>query len=128
MAKLYACGLFETCYKLVMSYLMNRNQRVKIGDNRSDWIDDLKDVPLGSKHGPILFNVFINNISIQLETCTIMPMIILFVAMVMTFRTLKSVMENAIFIDTNWLEDSHMKVNPDKFQAIVLGNKDNVND
>ena len=59
-AKLHAYGLSEKCCK--MSYLMNRKQRVKLGDTRSDWIDVLKGVPRGSILGPILFNVFINDI------------------------------------------------------------------
>ena len=41
------------------SYL--RKQRVKIGNGTSEWADILKGVPQSSILGPILFNIFLND-------------------------------------------------------------------
>ena len=62
LAKIYAYGVnIESC-KLIASYLHNRHHRVKIRDKRSDWLQIERGVPKGSTMGPLLFNIFINDI------------------------------------------------------------------
>ena len=44
-AKLSAYGLSNDSYNLLMSYLSDRKQHVKIGNSRSSWSEIIKGVP-----------------------------------------------------------------------------------
>ena len=74
-----ANGLSEKTCALISSYLSGRRQQVRLGPRCSDWCDIIKGVPQGSILGPLIFNIFMNDIFHVLDRsplCIIMLMTI----------------------------------------------------
>ncbi len=61
-AKLDAYGFSENALIYIYSYLKGRKQAVKIGNVISELLEILSGIPQGSILGPILFNIFINDL------------------------------------------------------------------
>ena len=66
-AKLHAYGFSFETLTFLNSYLRNRKQCVKINNICSDFLKILSGVPQGSILGPILFNIFLNDLFLCLK-------------------------------------------------------------
>ena len=66
-AKLEAYGLRNGSLNLLLDYLSFRKQRTKVGSAYSKWSNIRRGIPQGSILGPLLFNIFINDIFMIIE-------------------------------------------------------------
>ena len=87
-AKFEAYGFDNINLKLFHSYFSNRKQRVKIGSAIREWIDILTGIPQSSILGPLIFNIFINDLIMFIEKLTFatLRMIILYTNLVRACR------------------------------------------
>ena len=65
--KLHAYGFRKQALAIICSYLSNRKQRIKINNVFSSWKDLISGVPQESFLGPLLFNIYLNNLILFLK-------------------------------------------------------------
>ena len=120
-AKLDAYGFDKNALKFIHSYLSDRKHRTKINNSFSNWAEIRSGVPQGSILGPLLFNIYINDIFLFLPKTKIAnyaddntPYEI-----ENSIRDVISKLENDMRLLSTWFNNNYMASNDDKCKLII---------
>ena len=125
-AKLHAYNFDENSLKMTYNYLSERKQRTRINNIFSEEETLLSGVPQGSILGPLLFNIYMNDIFLFIPGINIAnyaddttPH-----ATSETVDSLVQILEDSTNNIINWFRSNYMKSNEDK-NHLIITNCDN---
>ena len=125
LAKLAAYGFDHSALLFIKSYLSDRQQRTKVNGAYSSWLDLVFGVPQGSILGPLLFNIFINDMFYFVKDSKIANYAddnTLYTIQENIDRLL-NILENETSIILDWFNKNEMRPNADKCHLIVCNEK-----
>ena len=126
-AKFEAYGFSISSLSLLLDYLTSRRERVKLGSSYSVWNEIKRGVPQWSILGPLLFNVFINDIFMFIEkseNCNFADDNTIYEC----GEDLSNILGNLkhdIKILLKWFRINSLQATPGKFLFMILGRKKN---
>ena len=122
--KLHAYGIRDPLLSWVKSFLTNRQQRVVLRGHYSSWTAVVSGVPQGTVLGPILFLIYINDITRNVESQSK-----LFADDMKVYRALRNVHEDTQILqdDLNvleqWSTDWQLSFNTTKCEVMRISQK-----
>ena len=124
-AKLEAYGFSYSSLALIHSYLTSRKHRTKVNNFFSTWAEITTGVPQGSILGPLLFNIYLNDIFYFVDERNLTnyaddntPYSI----DANVGALLNSLMQNTSVL-VKWFSDNYLKMNADKCHLLITNNE-----
>ena len=120
-AKLEAYGFDQSSLSFIYSYLSDRKQSTKVNNSYSSWSNIKSGVPQGSILGPLLFNIYLNDIFYFVSKCDITnyaddttPY-----AVENTMGALLGSLATDTSILIKWFRDNYFQLNADKCHHLI---------
>lgn len=125
LCKLRLLNLSDTAVSWFESYLHDRQQCLLVGSSSSEWRVVRSGVPQGSVLGPLLFTIYINDVTNSIKNCKHMAYAD-DLQIYYHFRTddaddAVNKMNDDLTSISIWANKFGLKLNPGKSQAIVIG-------
>ena len=126
--KLHKCGITGSLLTWLTNYLSDRYQRVVLNGQFSSWMLIQAGVPQGSVLGPLLFLIFINDITYVVKHCQIRMFAddtSLFIEVDDRIRTAELIEQDLEAISA-WAKSWLVKFSPPKTESLIISNKSNL--
>ena len=124
LAKMKAYGLSQNALNVIQSMVKDRPHRVKINGITSDWDFSYIGIPQGSKLGPLIFNIFVQDIVFILDKCG--KELYADDTTIYVRDNNPMVLEHKVNLllekMNKWYRENKLTLNPLKTQMMVLGN------
>ena len=122
-SKLYSYNINEDIIKWITAYLSNRLQRVKINNSYSNWGNVISGIPQGSILGPLLFIIYINELS---DICDSGSCLFLYADDAKIYKHIlnnqdKDIIQNDLIKLKLWADNWLIKLNIDKCKKVSYG-------
>ena len=127
-AKLEAYGFSYSSLNTICSYLSDRKQRTKVNNMYSEWADITSVVPHGSILGPLLFNIYLNDIFyfVVEENITNYADDTTPYSIENNVEILLSGLQDESLTLLKWFDSNYLKLNPDKCKLLVTNHEEDV--
>ena len=124
-AKMHAYGVSKQAIKLLRNYLSNRRQRVGVDETYSTWLDLIVGVPQGSILGPLLFNIYLNDLMLyftdsDVGICNYADDNTLYTSGDSVIEV-KQNLKRSLTVVSSWFCNNGLQLNADKCNLIVFG-------
>ena len=120
-AKLNAYGFSKNALELIHDYLTNRWQRTKVNGTFSEWSELLVGVPQGSVLGPVLFNIYLNDLLWIIDDCCNFADDTTLYACDKNLNKVIEKLEKNSKNAMQWFKENYMKMNSDKCKLLICG-------
>ena len=124
--KLKAYGFSEHALCLMRSYFINRQNRVKLNSVVSNWKDMRRGCPQGSSFGPLLWNIFQNDLTYQITDANLSMYVDDHQNYVIaeSISEVEQTLKNEGVVISRWYNENYLKGNHKKYGAMILCNRD----
>ena len=127
-AKLHAYGFDYNSIAFIYSYISDRRHRTKVNNSFSSWASIISGVPQGSILGPLLFNIYMNDIFFFVKGTELTNYADDNTPYAISDNTddLRETLENDASILIRWFTDNYLVMNTKKSHLLVTKHDDNV--
>ena len=128
--KLKAYDFSEESLSLMRSYFSNRQNRVKLNGVTSSWKDAVRGCPQGSSFGPLLWNIFQNDMTYIVNNASLSMYADDHQLYVKGYSVdcVEQLLTNGGHTISKWYKDNFLKGNYDKYNLMLLGSRKNKNE
>ena len=127
-AKLEAYGFDHKSLSYINSYLSGRKQRTKVNNSFSSWNDIKSGIPQGSILGPLLFNIYLNDIFYFVNENNLTNYADDNSPYAIDSNT-DALIDNLVKDSSTlikWFNDNYFKMNPDKCRLLITNHVDDI--
>ena len=126
LTKLEAYGFESSALDLTRSFFSNRQNRVRLGNAESNLYQISRGCPQRSSFNPLLWTLFQNDLPCSITTAKLSMYVDdhqLYTFSGTNFTAVREALEEEGQLAASWYRDNFLLANPDKFQAMILYNR-----
>lgn len=127
--KLKAYGFSDTALSLMRNFFSCRMNRVKIGGEVSSWKKIIRGCPQGSSFGPLLWNLFQNDMPLSIKNSNLSMYADdhQIYAMGQHISNVMEQLKKEAELASTWYSNNLLLANPEKYQILTLTPRQHVN-